>query len=264
MSCRQCSFNRTLRNLIRAIHPRQIIQLKDVFTDIREARNASVGHPTELKREGTLSAHGIVQHSMCKDGFELLSYPEKDGKVFQYVPVLKLIEKQQAEAVRILSEVVEDLREQEEVHRSQFREVKLMAAFDQNSYAFEKLFEEIRGDSVCPRGNWAVKHLRKSLDDFEKLLKARDLSLDSYDPIKYRYDEIEHPLTELTKFMQREPSEIVSNKTAVVFLEALQSYFKHLRQMAGEIDEEYSSKPDQVVQPQSSAIPITVTITPIE
>jgi hypothetical protein len=49
-----------------------------------------------------------------------------------------------------------------------------------------------------------------------------------------------------------------------VFLEALQSYFKHLRQMAGEIDEEYSSKPDQVVQPQSSAIPITVTITPIE
>jgi len=99
-----------LRDLIKAIHPTKVIQLKDVFKDIREARNASVGHPTELNREGALSAHGIVQHSMCKDGFELLSYPEKDGKVFQYVPVRKLIEKQRAEAVRVLSEVVEDLQ----------------------------------------------------------------------------------------------------------------------------------------------------------
>src|SRR4029077_10553167 len=89
-----------LLDLIRGIHPTKDIHLNDVLKDIREARNASVGHPTHLKREGALSTHGIVQNSMRKDGFELLSYPKKDGKMFQYVPVRELIEKQRAEAVR--------------------------------------------------------------------------------------------------------------------------------------------------------------------
>src|SRR5271166_6093735 len=124
-----------LVDLIKAIHPARAITLNDVLKDIREARNQSVGHPTNLNRKGALSAHGIVQNSIRKDGFDLLSYPEKDGKIFQHVPVLELIEKQRAEAVRILSEVVEDLREQERAHREQFREIKLRAVFDGVSYA---------------------------------------------------------------------------------------------------------------------------------
>jgi hypothetical protein len=160
-----------LRDLIRAIHPAKDIRLNDVLKDIREARNASVGHPTQMKRKGGLSAHGIVQISTHKDGFELLSYPEKDGNAFQYVPVRELIEKQRAEAVRILAEVIEELRGQEESHRAQFREVKLMAVFDQVSYAFEKIFGEIRGDSAPGLGRWGVDHLRTSLHEFEELLK---------------------------------------------------------------------------------------------
>ena len=251
-----------LLNLIGTIHPAKNIRLNDVLKDIREARNASIGHPTQLRRKGVLSAHGIVQHSMRKDGFELLSYPEKDGKMFQYVPVRRLIEKQRAEAVRILSEVVEDLREQEEAHRARFREIKLMAVFNQVSYAFEKIFEEIRGDFSRGLGSWAVDQLRKSLDDFGALLKARGLGIDSYDSIEYLYDQIEHPLTELTKFVRKEPSEILSNKSAVVFVEALKSYFGELRQIAREIDEEYSSEPGPVVQAEPHNLPITFTITP--
>ena len=64
-----------LRDLIKAIHPTKDIPVNDVLKDIREARNASVGHPTQMKRKGVLSAHGIVQCSMRKSGFELLSYP---------------------------------------------------------------------------------------------------------------------------------------------------------------------------------------------
>jgi hypothetical protein len=79
-----------LLDLIKAIHPAKGICLNDVLKDIREARNASVGHPTQLKRKGALSAHGIVQHSMRKDGFSLLSYPEKDGKMFQYIAVSRV------------------------------------------------------------------------------------------------------------------------------------------------------------------------------
>jgi len=249
-----------LLDLIKAIHPAKDIRLNDVLRDIREARNASVGHPTQLKRKGALSAHGIVQNSMRKDGFELLSYPEKDGKMFQHVPVRELIEQQRVEAVRILSEVVEDLREQEEVHRARFREVKLMAVFDV-SYAFEKIFEEIGRDSTPILSGWAVDHLRNSLDDFGKLLKVRGLGIDSYDSIEYLYDRIEHPLTELTKFVKREPSEIASNKSAVVFAEALQSYFDELRHIAGEIDQEYASAPEPVVRPEHPNVQVVFTTT---
>lgn len=252
-----------LDDLIKAIHPSKNISVKDILKDIREARNASIGHPTQMGRKGALSTHGIVQHSMRKEGFELLSYPKKNDETFEHVPVQELIEKQRAEAARILSEVVEELRQQEEVHRAQFRGIKLLKAFNQVSYAFEKIFEEVHRDSGPILSNWAVDHLRKSLEDFERLLKKRGLAVDSYDSIKYLYDEIAHPLTQLSKFVKGEPSEVLSNKSAAVFAEALQHYFGELTDIAREIDDEYSSEPDPVVKPEYTGPPMTLTITNI-
>lgn len=252
-----------LRDLIKAIHPTKEIPVNDVLKDIREARNASVGHPTRLGRKAPFSTHGIVQHSMRKEGFELLSYPEKRGEMFQHIPVQELIAKQRAEAARILSEVVEELRGQEEAHRALFRGNKLAKAFNQVSYAFEKIFEETHRNSGPILSTWAVDHLRKSLEDFERLLKERGLAVDSYHSIKYLYDEVEHPLTELSKFVKGEPSEVLSNKSAAVFAEALQHYFGELRDIAKEIDEGYSSKPDPVVKPEYTGPSMTFTITDI-
>ncbi len=181
--------------------------------------------------------------------------------MFQHIPVLELIEKQRAEAARILSEVVEDLREQERAYREKFREIKLKAAFDGVSYAFEKIFEEVRPGSTLIMGTWGVGHLQKVLDDFEKLLKDRGLAVDMYDSIEYLYDEIKHPLTELTKYIKKEPSEILSNKSAVVFTDALQGHFDRLRGIAGELDEDYASAPDPVVQPMHSDVQVIVTTT---
>jgi hypothetical protein len=253
-----------LLNLIKAIHPAKNIRLNDVLKDIREARHASVGHPTELRRNGVLSAHGIVQNSMRKDGFQLLSYPERDGKMFQYVPVLELIEKQRAEAIRILSEVVEDLREQERAYREKFREIKLMTVFDGVSYAFEKIFEEVRPGSTFIMGTWGIGHLQKVLDDFEKLLKDRGLAIDMYDSIEYLYDEIKHPLAELTKYIKKEPSEILSAKSAIVFTDALRVHFDRLRDIAGELDEDYASAPDPVALPERPDVQMTLTTTVID
>jgi hypothetical protein len=239
-----------LFDLIRAIHPTKGIAVNDVLKDVRDARNASIGHPTQMKRQDVLSAHGIVQHSICKDGFELLSYSDRSGSVFQYIPVRELIEKQRIETTRILSEVVEDLREQEARHKAQFRETKLMVAFNQVGYAFEKILDEVRGDSPLLLGSWAVEQLQTSLDDFQKLLNQRGLGVGSYDSIKYLYSEIEHPLTELTKFVRREPSEVLSNDSARVFTEALRSYFEGLTRIAREIDQEYETAPNSIIQPR--------------
>ena len=252
-----------LDDLIKAIHPAKDICVKDILKDIREARNASVGHPTRFGRRGVLSTHGIVQHSMRKEGFELLSYPKKNDETFEHVPVQELIEKQRAEAARILSEVVEELRQQEEAHRAEFRGIKLVRAFNLVPYAFEKIFEELSRDSGPILSNWAADHLYESLADFEKLLKERGLAVDSYDSIEYLYDKIEHPLTELRRFIKRDRSEVLSNKSAAVFAEALQHYFDELRHIAGEIDQEYASEPDPVVKPEYTGPPLTLAITDI-
>jgi hypothetical protein len=250
-----------LVDLIKAIHPTKQIQLNDVLKDVREARNASVGHPTQLRRKGALSAHAIVRHSMSKEGFELHSYPRKEGNTpFDYISIVDLIKNQRIETIRILTEVVNDLREQERSHRSKFKDTKLMRTFDQVGYAFEKISEELGRKPILSK--WAVNQLQVSLDNFANLLRARGLNLEEIDSIKYLYVWIRHPLTELTKFINNEPSEVLSTDSTNVFLSALQKYFAELREIAREIDEEYESEPNPIV-PTTSDNAITLTITTI-
>jgi len=231
-----------LNHFIKLIRPAMSIDVADTLKEIREARNASVGHPTKLKRKGDVSAHGISRITMSKQGFQMISFSEKDGVSFHYVPVLELIEKQRAEAVRILSGVVRELEEEDEAHKAAFRHEKLSGCFNKVMYAFEKISAHLRGGAVVSLGAWGAEQLQSSLDDFENLLKARGLGLSTYDMIKYRYDEIKHPLTELRKFFVGQSSEIRSSKTAIVFTQALESYFSDLMDIAKEIDEEYSAR----------------------
>jgi hypothetical protein len=92
-------------------------------------------------------------------------------------------------------------------------------------------------------GRWGADHLQSSLDEFEKLLKERDLGIDTYDSIQYRYDEIKYPLAQLRKFFAGEASDIPSRKAALVFADALRSSFSELMGIAEEIDHEYSLLP---------------------
>jgi Zn-dependent M32 family carboxypeptidase len=55
------------------------------------------------------------------------------------VPVRDLIEKQRTQAVRILSDVVKELKEEDKAHEIAFREKKLRNSFNQVLYAFEKI-----------------------------------------------------------------------------------------------------------------------------
>lgn len=238
-----------LSDLIKAIHPSKKIEVNDVLIAIREARNASVGHPTQLKRKGVMSAHAMIRNSMGKDGFSLHSYPTKNGNFSEFIPVCKLIEKQRIEATRILTEVVNDLRDQERAHREQFKDIKLVKTLDQVSYAFEKIGEELGRRTTFVLGGWGVKHLQSSLDQFSKLLQDRGLGVEAFDSINYLYDEIRHPLTELTKYVESLESEIRSPESAEVFVTALRKHFDELRAIAIEIDDEYASEPDPIVPP---------------
>jgi hypothetical protein len=228
-----------LRHFVEVILPGNPIALVDVLKDVREARNASVGHPSELKRGGEVSTHGINRSTMGKDGFQLMSYSEKTDVSFQYVPVMELIAKQRKEAARILSEVIKELNVKDEEHKSKFRSESLKETFHLVLYAFEKIHEELRGSQPVILSKWAVGELQSSLDHFEEMLKKRGMGVETYDSVKFHYGEIEYPLGELRKFFEGEPSEIASPKAARVYADALQVSFMELMDIAEEIDEEY-------------------------
>jgi enamine deaminase RidA (YjgF/YER057c/UK114 family) len=116
-------------------------------------------------------------------------------------------------------------------------------AFDEVAYSFEKIVGEVRGDSNLVVAKQAVNQLQISLNQFENLLKERGSTVDSYDSIKYLYQEIEHPLTELRRYFMKEPSEILTDKAGVVYVNALKASFRKLIDIADGMDECSSSIP---------------------
>lgn len=139
---------------------------------------------------------------------------------------------------------------QADIAQTQFHHANLKKAFDEVGYSFEKILGEVRGDSELVIAKQAVNQLQISLNQFENLLTERGLSIDSKDSIKYLYQEIEHPLTELRRFFMKEPSEILTDKAGVVYVNALKGSFSKLIDIAAEMDEEHSSIP----KPRSNSL----------
>jgi hypothetical protein len=87
----------------------------------------------------------------------------------------------------------------------------------------------------------AVNQLQISLNQFDNLLKEGGSTVGSYDSIKYLYREIEHPLSELRRYFMKEPSEILTDKAGVVYVNALKASFRRLMDIADEMDGGHSS-----------------------
>jgi hypothetical protein len=134
-----------------------------------------------------------------------------------------------------------DQKTQVDAPQEQFLEAKLRKAFDEVSYSFEKILGEVRGDSNLVLAKQAVNQLQISLNQFENLLKEGGATVGSCDSIKYLYREIEHPLSELRRYFMKEPSEILTDKAGVVYVNALKASFRRLMDIAEEMDEGHSS-----------------------
>jgi hypothetical protein len=136
-----------------------------------------------------------------------------------------------------------DQKTQVDAPQEQFLEAKLRKAFDEVSYSFEKILGEVRGDSNLVLAKQAVNQLQISLNQFENLLKEGGSTVKSCDSIKYLYQEIEHPLSELRRYFRKEPSEILTDKAGVVYVNALKASFRRLMDIAEEMDQGHTSIP---------------------
>lgn len=209
--------------------------------EIRDIRNDSIGHPT--KRGNYKSYHFISRATITKSGFQLISDYGNNKTTFKDISVIDLIEEQRKYLSEILKKVINVLKAEEKAHKEEFKMEKLEAVFIDISYDIEKIFENIGKSDRAQLGLMHVKLVKEVMDKLEESFQKRGIEIDTYDSIKYFYTLLEYPITELKLYFDRliakkEPR--INDKTAYIFAYFIREQLSKLKEIAEEIDDEYS------------------------
>lgn len=212
--------------------------------EIRDIRNISIGHPTEMKRRKVSLFGFIARYSICKNGFILskLSSEENGLPKFEEINVIELINSQRTEHSKFLNTFLEKLKAEEMEHRKMHREEKLGDFFHNNlSYYFEKIYGATHSSQPPEAGLMHTNLISEVIEKFKNALKNRDL-FDTYDSLKYELELLEYPLSELKGFFNEPQSSKLNEKDAYIFASFIEEYIGKIKKTAEEIDQEYNSE----------------------
>ena len=221
---------------------------------IREIRNCTIGHPTSVAarkaQELPASSNFIVQMTVTKQSFQFMRAFEDGETSFTEVDIVALIKKQRAIVTQVLQDVWRILQEREQEHRDQYKNQKLEALFPAVlNYMFEQIAKVLwaGGSSNRMLGLWGIQGVAKAVDDLRSALEARGIVNGSSHTASF-FQELEHPITEITKYMEGTPS-FLSGKSAPVYLFYIREKLDDLKEMAREIDREYATQEDSDSEP---------------
>jgi hypothetical protein len=223
--------------------PASIRDSLEGIRDIREVRIESIGHPTEKRTKGGHSYHFISRVTMHKEGFQLMSCrPDKQFE-FKDINIPGLIAKQRQAISGILNQVHDELKKQEQAHKEKFKGEGLADTLGKNQrYVVSKVWESIHSDQYpASLGLMHIELIQKSLESFKQALEKRDL-WGAYDSIKYIYEELQYPISEVEKYFRGEDATASARKRAEVNFFFIDKYLEKLQQIAEEIDEGYNMK----------------------
>jgi hypothetical protein len=214
---------------------------------IRDIRNNAIGHPTKRTRGGPTSYHYISRATLSHKGFKLLSFFSDGSHKFEDIDLLKCIADQNKTVCSILKSIVEQLEKDEANYKNKFKAEKLEEAFPKTiHYFFEKIYESISNPEKYPP-DFGLSHLnlvRDAIKNFQNELAKRDIDWETYNDIKYTFEQTEYPLSRIEGFLlsiKDGESPSINDKDAVIFWENSRQHFDKLIQIAHEIDEEFSS-----------------------
>ena len=213
---------------------------KDLY-EIREIRNCSIGHPTKRGNGKEHSFHFIVRISVDIFGFNLMSvYPDREKPtIFRYYHIPDLISKQMAVINTKLLIVIKKLKEQEMNHKNEFADQKMINCFPPTlSYHFEKIYEMTSRAELFEfaKANFAV--IEKTIVDFKEGLVKRGI-LSASDTAKYILALLRYPTDKLRKFFDNTGN--LNKEDISIYTFYIEKQVNELRDLAREIDEEYSS-----------------------
>lgn len=214
------------------------------FPGLEEVRNARVsvaGHPTRKQRDKRTGPHFLIQMSLRRDSFEVMSF-SANGPRITHISVKDLVEKQEAELGSILRAVIRDFREADAKHKARFLGNKLESVFPNTlGYSFEKIYEHIRRGHCAGLGVWGLDEVQRTLDEYRHGLEIRGIQIDTYDSIKYFYELLVYPLGQLASYLRGEKSDVRNAEAAEIFTYFVEKHLEELRAIARDIDEDFNS-----------------------
>lgn len=230
---------------VRYLHKSLDIDYSDdpTLKSIREIRNDSVGHPirTDHTRK-PVAFNFITRISLTKRGFVLMkTFPDDRDPEFITVDMIDLVKKQRKIHHSMLSAVSKYMREEDMKHKKTFAKEKLEYMFPRTiSYYVEKVIEAIHGGKPSSIGSVHAKMIADCIEKFKVALSLRDI-YEAYDSVKYEIELLEYPLVELRSYFEDPMRTHINEKDAYIFADFLKRRIEKLRDMAIEIDKEYSS-----------------------
>jgi hypothetical protein len=240
-----------VESLVRGFNPSQTprykIEDEPEAKEIRDIRNAAIGHPTvhgnanSSKTPGVQMSFHISQFSMRKNGFTLMTAYADGRHTMKDIDLVDLIRKNRAMLERVLQRVKDEQETIEMEHRAQFRGEKLVNIFPATmDYQFEKVYEGARrlgtGDGVF--GKISLDVIIGYVAKFKDALTKRG-TLNATSDLRFFFDEVEYPLTELHAYFQGTGS-LKDPRAADIFTHFAQAKMRELVKIAQEIDEEYA------------------------
>lgn len=123
-------------------------ELPEELAAIRDARNASIGHPTNYRRA---SSTAISRVSLSPDGFQMLVFRGDRRPEFRNVRVRAAAEQQTTLMADLLNRATEHLVNEELEHRRKCRERPLSGTLPHTlGYMLEKIGEGLRDQASIP------------------------------------------------------------------------------------------------------------------
>jgi hypothetical protein len=215
------------------------LDLPETLGRVREARNASTGHPTSY-RHGKYS-NTINRSSMSLGGFELYRWAREGEPEIIDIRVADLA-REQREVIALLLEVAAVALETEErEHRERWRGDPLVPKLAEGiTFAFQKLSEGLRNAPEPGMGAWGLVAIEERLARFRDALAQRGL-LGAYpSSIDPMLAELEYPIGRLKEFLGGRSSPY-SREDMEIFVSYVGQKIREVEAGAAEIDAEYAS-----------------------
>jgi hypothetical protein len=213
--------------------------LPETLRLVREARNASTGHPTSY-RHGKYS-NTINRSSMSLGGFELYRWAHEGEPEIIDIRVADLAREQREIIALLLEDAALALENEEREHRKRWRGDPLVPKLAEGiTYALQKLSEGVRDAPDPGMGAWGLVAIEERLDKFRDALGQRGL-LGAYpmsiDPM---LAELEYPIGRLREFLGGRSSPY-SRADMEIFVSYVRQKIREIEAGAAEIDAEYAS-----------------------
>jgi hypothetical protein len=213
--------------------PNQFPRLKP----IRDARNASIGHPTQRGTKTKRSHHFVSRISISHEGYTLLSVFPNDDIEAEDINVHQFIDHQRSDVEVVLTSVADALRQRVAEHEATLMDHRFADVFPGTlGYTFEKLFEAFRAPERSIGAGWSVGVVEGLLQDFRDALKAQDMDIDTFPFVELVYDEMQFPIAQLKAYLEGSDSEIRSDRMALIVAFYVKAKVDELRSLAQDLD----------------------------